>query len=278
MSAAALKNEPRVIVLHDLECPWPLARSPMSSCSYGPRSMSRLPARAGNCTANCSIEWQKELPWTGKNPPLLVAHLYGVTRSRARRPRSAPTCKPARLRLSPRASSRPCATRVEKLAVLPPRSRPIRHRIRAPRAQRMSRRVPAGPVAAWNLAVSCGTFASPAPVGCEWGGSSGRRTAQFAMKSFSSHLRALMADHLLDGGFVGSAHVTPWLSGKLDFSPPSGRAADGFSAAWARASSVSRENHRGRWVYQRRNICVHRVFNLARATALSLPDAHRLGL
>ncbi len=110
------------------------------------------------------------------------------------------------------------------------------------RAQLRAEKEPARPRGswrpAWNLAGVLAGLCLAALVGFQWGGQRAR-TAQFGDEIVSSHLRAVLADHLLDVVSSDRHTVKPWLSGRLDFSPPvADLAADGYPLLGARVERL----------------------------------------
>jgi len=128
---------------------------------------------------------------------------------------------------------------------------------------------------AWNMAGVLAGFCLVALVGFEWGGYRAR-SAQFGDEIVSTHLRAVLADHMLDVVSSDRHTVKPWLAGKLDFSPPvADLAADGFPLLGARVERLEGQTTAA-LVYQRRKHFVT-VFVWPATTALPFADAHRLG-
>jgi anti-sigma factor RsiW len=147
------------------------------------------------------------------------------------------------------------------------------------RAQLREEKASASPRRSWwpagNMAgVLAGLFLA-ALVGFEWGDHRAR-TAEFGDEIVSSHLRALLADHMTDVASSDRHTVKPWLSGKLDFSPPvADLAADGFPLLGARVERFDGQTMAA-LVYQRHKHFIT-VFIWPAATALPFTDAHRLG-
>jgi anti-sigma factor RsiW len=147
------------------------------------------------------------------------------------------------------------------------------------RAQLRAEKKPASPRWAWwpswSMAGVLAGLCLAALTGYEWGG---RRAdaAQFGDEIVSSHLRAVLADHMLDVVSSDRHTVKPWLSGKLDFSPPvADLAADGFPLLGARVERLEGKTVAA-LVYQRRKHFIT-VFIWPATTALPFTDAHRFG-
>src|SRR5580704_15923169 len=128
---------------------------------------------------------------------------------------------------------------------------------------------------AWNMAGVLAGLCLAALVGFQWGGQRAR-AVQFGDEIVSSHLRALLADHLTDVASSDRHTVKPWLSGKLDFSPPvADLAADGFPLLGARIERLEGQTAAA-LVYQRHKHFVT-VFVWPATTAPPFTDVHRLG-
>jgi len=128
---------------------------------------------------------------------------------------------------------------------------------------------------AWNMAGVLTGLCLAAVIGFEWGGQRAR-TAQFGDEIVSTHLRAVLSDHMLDVVSSDRHTVKPWLAGKLDFSPPvADLAADGYPLLGARVERLAGQTTAA-LVYQRRKHFIT-VFIWPAATALPFTDAHRVG-
>jgi anti-sigma factor RsiW len=128
---------------------------------------------------------------------------------------------------------------------------------------------------AWNLAGVLAGLCLAALIGFQWGGQRAR-SAQFGDEIVSSHLRAVLADHMLDVVSSDRHTVKPWLSGKLDFSPPvADLAADGYPLLGARVERLEGQMTAA-LVYQKRKHFIT-VFIWPATTALPFTDANRVG-
>jgi anti-sigma factor RsiW len=127
----------------------------------------------------------------------------------------------------------------------------------------------------WSMAGMLAGLCLAALVGYQWGGQRAY-TAQFGDEIVSSHLRAVMADHLTDVASSDRHTVKPWLAGKLDFSPPvADLAADGFPLLGARIERFEGQTAAA-LVYQRHKHYVT-VFVWPAIKAIPFSETHRLG-
>ncbi|HTB81044.1 MAG TPA: anti-sigma factor [Opitutaceae bacterium] len=128
---------------------------------------------------------------------------------------------------------------------------------------------------AWSIAGALAGLCLAALVGYQWGDHHAR-TAQFSDEVVSSHLRAMMTDHLTDVVSSDRHTVKPWLSGKLDFSPPvADLTADGFPLLGARLERFGGQTAAA-LVYQRHKHFVTLLIWPAK-TELPFAEAQHLG-
>lgn len=108
----------------------------------------------------------------------------------------------------------------------------LRAQLRAEGAERPRARTFRRP--AWTLAGALAACTLALFSGYRWGARHAT-AAQFSDEVVSDHVRALAADHLTDVVSSDRHTVKPWLSAKLDFSPPVvDLAADGYPLLGAR--------------------------------------------
>jgi anti-sigma factor RsiW len=128
---------------------------------------------------------------------------------------------------------------------------------------------------AWSFAGALAGLCLAALVGYQWGNHHAQ-AAQFSDEVVSSHLRAMMTDHLTDVVSSDRHTVKPWLSGKLDFSPPvADLAADGFPLLGARLERFGGQTTAA-LVYQRHKHFVT-VYVWPAKAALPFTEASQLG-
>ncbi len=92
----------------------------------------------------------------------------------------------------------------------------------------------------WLTAAACLALPSLAAGGAFWLSLPSPREERLAREVVSSHVRSLMADHLLDVPSSDRHTVRPWFRGKLDFAPPAhDRAPHGFVLVGGRLDYLS---------------------------------------